>query len=110
MRRRPAMPVVATRSRSRERRTRPRPPTLASICLMIPPCRPRDGRHELQHKETPMFIDRRRIVLGTAAIAAATCLPRVVFAQAAAGPFRLDPLAYPTNALEPHIDAKTMEI
>ena len=27
-----------------------------------------------------------------------------------AGPFVLPPLTYPTNALEPHIDAKTMEI
>jgi len=60
-----------------------------------------------------MLINRRRAVLGTAAIAAATCLPRVVFAQAGssqAGPFKLDPLPYPTNALEPHIDARTMEI
>jgi Fe-Mn family superoxide dismutase len=60
-----------------------------------------------------MLINRRRAILGTAAIAAATCLPRVVFAQAGsseAGPFKLDPLPYPTNALEPHIDARTMEI
>jgi Fe-Mn family superoxide dismutase len=57
-----------------------------------------------------MPITRRRIVLGTAAIAAATCGPRIVVAQTPTGPFRLDPLAYPTNALEPHIDAKTMEI
>ena len=26
------------------------------------------------------------------------------------GPFRLDPLPYPFNALEPSIDAKTMEL
>jgi len=57
-----------------------------------------------------MLINRRRAILGTAAIAAATCLPRVALAQAAAGPFKLDPLGYPTNALEPHIDARTMEI
>ena len=46
--------------------------------------------------------------------------PRLVFAQAApapaaapappAGPFKLPPLGYPFNALEPHIDARTMEI
>src|SRR4029077_2481415 len=49
---------------------------------------------------------------GTAAVAAA---PRLAFAQAATpaaapGPFTLPPLTYPTTALEPHIDAKTMEI
>jgi superoxide dismutase, Fe-Mn family len=57
-----------------------------------------------------MFIDRRRVLLGTAAAAAAACTPRFVHAQAAAGPFKLDPLPYATNVLEPHIDAKTMEI
>ena len=31
-------------------------------------------------------------------------------AAAPTGPFTLDPLAYPVNALEPHIDARTMEI
>jgi Fe-Mn family superoxide dismutase len=54
-----------------------------------------------------MTITRRGILLGAAA---AACAPRFVFAQAPAGPFKLAPLAYPTNALEPHIDAKTMEI
>jgi len=53
---------------------------------------------------------------GAAAFAA---MPRVSFAQApagpaaapaAAGPFEVPPLGYPFNALEPHIDAKTMEI
>ena len=43
------------------------------------------------------------------AIAAAVPLmPRIVFGQA--GPFKLDPLPYANNALEPHIDARTMEI
>jgi superoxide dismutase, Fe-Mn family len=41
---------------------------------------------------------------------AVTCLPRFAAAEAAAGPFRLDRLPYPTNAFEPYIDAKTMEI
>ena len=36
--------------------------------------------------------------------------PRPAAAPAAAGPFALPPLTYPANALEPHIDAKTMEI
>jgi len=58
-----------------------------------------------------MFLDRRHIITAAAGIALA---PRVVAAQPAApavtGPFRLPPLPYPTNALEPHIDALTMEI
>src|ERR1019366_4522827 len=44
--------------------------------------------------------------------------PRLAFAQAAApaaapapaGPFTVPPLGYAFNALEPHIDARTMEI
>jgi Fe-Mn family superoxide dismutase len=57
-----------------------------------------------------MLMNRRRVLLGTATMAAAACVPRFVYAQAPAGPFKLDPLAYPTTALEPNIDAKTMEI
>ena len=56
-----------------------------------------------------MLITRRAALAGTAAAALALG-PRVVFAQATVGPFKLDPLPYPNNALEPHIDAKTMEI
>jgi superoxide dismutase, Fe-Mn family len=57
----------------------------------------------------------RRHLLGTfAGAAAATLASRVVFAQTppapAAGPFKVEPLAYPFEALEPHIDAKTMQI
>jgi superoxide dismutase, Fe-Mn family len=65
-------------------------------------------------------VTRRHLVAATAGIAAATLAPRIVVAQApapapapaapAAGPFKRDPLPYPANALEPHIDAKTMEI
>lgn len=54
-----------------------------------------------------MSINRRRVLLGAAA---AACAPRFVHAQAPSGPFSLDPLPYPVAALEPHIDAKTMEI
>ena len=57
-----------------------------------------------------MFANRRELILGTAAMAAVTCMPRVAVAQAATGPFQLDPLPYLTNAFEPYIDAKTMEI
>jgi Fe-Mn family superoxide dismutase len=57
-----------------------------------------------------MLIDRRSLMIGSVAAAASVAATRVAFAQAPTGPFRLDPLPYPTNALEPHIDAKTMEI
>lgn len=58
-----------------------------------------------------MVIDRRSLMIGSVAVAAAAVATRGAFAQAVAGgPFRLDPLPYANNALEPHIDAKTMEI
>jgi superoxide dismutase, Fe-Mn family len=64
------------------------------------------------------FMSRRQLMLAATGIAAVAAAPRLVFAQAAApapaaaptGPFTLPALTYPTNALEPHIDAKTMEI
>jgi Fe-Mn family superoxide dismutase len=58
-------------------------------------------------------LSRRHLMLAATGIVAAAAAPRIVFAQGAmapAGPFKLDPLAYAANALEPHIDAKTMEI
>ena len=63
-------------------------------------------------------ISRRHLMTVAAGVAASAAAPRIVFAQAAtaptaapaAGPFTLPALTYPTNALEPHIDAKTMEI
>jgi superoxide dismutase, Fe-Mn family len=61
-------------------------------------------------KEQHVSITRRGLVVGTAAFAAAAFLPRTVLAQEVAGPFKLDPLPYPANALVPHIDARTMEI
>lgn len=54
-------------------------------------------------------VDRRRFMLGAAVSATAALAPRIVWGQPA-GPFKLDPLPYPNNALEPHIDARTMEI
>ena len=57
-----------------------------------------------------MSITRRAFVVGTAVAAAAICGPRISIAQTSQGPFKLDPLPYPTSALQPHIDAKTMEI
>jgi Fe-Mn family superoxide dismutase len=59
-------------------------------------------------------ISRRHLFSAAASLAAAAAMPRLVFAQAApaaaAGPFKLPALGYPFNALEPHIDARTMEI
>ncbi len=57
-----------------------------------------------------MPLNRRRLVAGSMALAGLALMPRAAVAQAAAGPFKLDPLPYPANALEPHIDARTMEI
>jgi superoxide dismutase, Fe-Mn family len=64
-------------------------------------------------------LSRRHLFTAAAGAAAFAAMPRVVFAQAApapaaapaaTGPFTLPPLSYPFNALEPHIDARTMEI
>jgi Fe-Mn family superoxide dismutase len=60
-----------------------------------------------------MFVNRRRLIAGAAIAALA---PRIVVAQTASpaaatpGPFKLPDLPYPTDALEPHIDAMTMQI
>jgi len=56
-----------------------------------------------------MIATRRGFMTCIAAAAAVSFVPRV-YAQVPAGPFKLDPLGYPNNALEPHIDARTMEI
>lgn len=62
------------------------------------------------------FMTRRRLVAAGGSLAAVALTPRVVFAQtpamvpSAAGPFKLDPLPYGTNALEPSIDVMTMQI
>jgi Fe-Mn family superoxide dismutase len=52
---------------------------------------------------------RRKFLIGSAAFAA-IAFARDAHAQAPTGPFKLEPLPYPNNALEPHIDARTMEI
>ena len=53
-----------------------------------------------------------RLLAGTAVFAAGGILRTPAFAQAppADGPFKLPPLGYPNEALEPHIDAQTMMI
>ena len=59
-------------------------------------------------------MSRRHLMIAATGIAAVAASPRIAFAQPAAaaptGSFKLDPLAYRVNALEPHIDARTMEI
>jgi superoxide dismutase, Fe-Mn family len=59
-----------------------------------------------------MSLNRRRLIVAAASV---TLAPRIVVAQSAtadvsSGPFKLPALPYSTNALEPHIDALTMEI
>jgi Fe-Mn family superoxide dismutase len=62
------------------------------------------------------FMTRRKVMLAATGVAAAALAPRIAAAQAppapapAAGPFKQEPLPYAANALEPHIDARTMEI
>jgi superoxide dismutase, Fe-Mn family len=61
------------------------------------------------------MVTRRHLLAAGAGLAAVAVAPRVGLGQAqtpapATGPFRRDPLPYPINALEPHIDARTMEI
>jgi superoxide dismutase, Fe-Mn family len=59
-------------------------------------------------------VSRRQLMIAATGIAAVAASPRIIFTQAAAsvptGPFKVEPLAYLANALEPHIDALTMEI
>ncbi|MDH6231757.1 Fe-Mn family superoxide dismutase [Mesorhizobium soli] len=62
------------------------------------------------------MLSRRRLVLAASSLVAMAAAPKVVFAQAttpapaSTGPFTVPPLSYPVIALEPHIDAKTMEL
>jgi superoxide dismutase, Fe-Mn family len=60
------------------------------------------------------YVSRRQLTLGATGVAVAAATPRFAFAQAAApapsGPFKVDPLPYPFGALEPYIDAQTMEL
>jgi len=51
-----------------------------------------------------------RLMAGLALAAAAPITARSAFAQAATGPFKLPPLGYAFDALEPYIDAQTMMI
>jgi superoxide dismutase, Fe-Mn family len=57
-------------------------------------------------------LNRRAFLVRGATFSAAVALPSWGFAQTSppSGPFKLEPLTYPVNALEPHIDARTMEL
>jgi Fe-Mn family superoxide dismutase len=56
-------------------------------------------------------IERRTLLKGAAAAALATAAsPGVVWGADDSGPFKLPPLPYDFGALEPSIDAKTMEL
>jgi Fe-Mn family superoxide dismutase len=61
-----------------------------------------------------MTISRRRLLAAAPFAASVSVSPRIVLAQtpaqAIAGPVKLEALPYATNALEPYIDAQTMEI
>jgi superoxide dismutase, Fe-Mn family len=54
-------------------------------------------------------ISRRSMMAGVAAGSAVALIVRAS-AQAPSGPFKLEPLPYPSNKNEPHIDTQTMEI
>jgi Fe-Mn family superoxide dismutase len=54
-------------------------------------------------------LNRRGFLAGAAALSTCVIADRG-WGQAASGPFKLPPLAYPADSLEPHIDARTMEI
>ncbi len=56
------------------------------------------------------MLHRRHFLTGAAAVAASLPLARTAWAQEAAKPFSLPKLSYPYEALEPHIDAQTMNI
>ena len=59
----------------------------------------------------PGLSDRRAFLRTLAALPAAVAFPALSRAQGApAGPFTLPALPYEVNALEPHIDAETMQI
>ncbi len=55
-------------------------------------------------------LNRRSLLAGGAAFSVVVMATRSWGQTTASGPFKLPPLEYPTNALEPSIDAKTMEI
>jgi Fe-Mn family superoxide dismutase len=55
------------------------------------------------------YLSRRSVLTGLATVVAVPRLTSIALAQAD-GPFKLPPLPYAPNSLEPHIDARTMDI
>ncbi len=60
--------------------------------------------------ETRMKAISRRVVMTGMVAAGASVWAGRAIAQAPSGPFKLDPLPYPADKNEPHIDAQTMTI
>ncbi len=58
----------------------------------------------------PAILTRRSFLITTAGLAASSTLGAAADAPPATGPFTLGALPYAFDALEPHVDAKTMEI
>jgi Fe-Mn family superoxide dismutase len=58
---------------------------------------------------SPSTVTRRSFILTSAGVAASTVLSSAADAPPT-GPFKLAPLPYAFDAVEPHVDAKTMEI
>ncbi len=57
------------------------------------------------------MLNRRTLLIGTAVVGAyASVRGPDAFAQAASGPFKLEPLPYAADKNEPHVDKMTMEI
>src|SRR5215813_7004400 len=63
------------------------------------------------------MLSRRNLMFAAGGFAAIALAPRLTFAEAArattstgGGPFTIEPLPYPAHALEPFIDARTMEL
>src|SRR4030081_1379769 len=77
----------------------------------------RNLKHGNKRKGKSIMITRRQALKRSAILSAALAMawPARLHAQAApaagpTGPFKLPPLPYAFDALEPHIDARTMEI
>jgi Fe-Mn family superoxide dismutase len=66
--------------------------------------------NQTDREDNIMNLSRRDVAFGVACTALAVTAPELAAAQGAEGPFKLDPLPYARNALEPHIDARTMEL
>jgi superoxide dismutase, Fe-Mn family len=87
-----------------------------SAALSTPPhLTPFEFCERMRHpKERTTMMNRRNALQRTGVGLAVAAITPSIFAQgqsaAAGGPFKLPPLPYGFDALEPHIDAKTMEI